>query len=37
MDRQKGVQILLNNSQAAPVRKVKQEQEEMSHNHVLAF
>ena len=33
-DRLKGVQILLSNSQAGPGRKVKQEQEEMSRNHV---
>ena len=36
-DRLKGVQILLINSQAGPGRKVKQEQEEMSRNHVQAF
>ena len=33
----KGVQILLSNSQAGPGRKVKQEQEEISRNHVQAF
>ena len=32
----KGLQILLSNSQAGPGRKVKQEQEEISHNHVQA-
>ena len=36
-DRLKGVQILLNTSQAGPGRKVKQEQEEISRNHVQAF
>ena len=36
-DRLKGVQILLSNSQAVPGRKVKQEQEEISRNHVQAF
>ena len=36
-DRLKGVQILLNNSQAEPGRKVKQQQEEISRNHVQAF
>ena len=36
-DRLKGVQILLSNSQAGPGRKVKQEQEEISRNHVQAF
>ena len=35
--RNKGLQILLSNSQAGPVRKVKQEQEEISRNHVQAF
>ena len=33
----KGVQILLSNSQSGPGRKVKQEQEEISRNHVQAF
>ena len=36
-DRLKGVQILLSNSQAGPGRTVKQEQEEISRNHVQAF
>ena len=36
-DRLKGMQILLSNSQAGPGRKVKQEQEEISRNHVQAF
>ena len=36
-DRLKGVQILLSNSQAGPGSKVKQEQEEISRNHVQAF
>ena len=36
-DRLKGVNILLSNSQAGPGRKVKQEQEEISRNHVEAF
>ena len=36
-DRLKGVHILLSNSQAGPSRKVKQEQEEISRNHVEAF
>ena len=36
-DRVKGVQIMLSNSQAGPDRKVKQEQEEISRNHVQAF
>ena len=36
-DRLKGVHILLSNSQAGPGRKVKQEQEEISRNHVQAF
>ena len=31
------MQILLSNSQAGPGRKVKQEQEEISRNHVQAF
>ena len=31
------LQILLSNSQAGPGRKVKQEQEEISRNHVQAF
>ena len=33
----KGVHILLSNSQAGPGRKVKQEQEDISRNHVQAF
>ena len=36
-DRLKGVQILLSRTQAGPGRKVKQEQEEISANHVQAF
>ena len=36
-DRLKGAQILLCNSQAGPGRKVKQEQEDISRNHVQAF
>ena len=36
-DQLKGVQILLSNSQARKDRKVKQEQEEISRNHVQAF
>ena len=36
-DRLKGVQILWSNSQAGPGRKVKQEQEDISRNHVQAF
>ena len=36
-DRLIGVQILLSNSQAGTGRKVKQEQEEISRNHVQAF
>ena len=36
-DRLKGLQILLSNSQAGTGRKVKQEQEEISRNHVQAF
>ena len=35
--RNKGMQILLSNSQAGPGRKSKQEQEEVSRNHVQAF
>ena len=35
--RNKGMQILLSNSQAGPGRTVKQEQEEISRNHVQAF
>ena len=35
--RNKGLQILLSNSQAGPGRTVKQEQEEISRNHVQAF
>ena len=31
------MQILLSNSQAGPGRKVKQEQEDISRNHVQAF
>ena len=31
------MQILLSNSQTGPGRKVKQEQEEISRNHVQAF
>ena len=34
---QGSVQILLSNSQAGPGRKVKEEQEEISRNHVQAF
>ena len=37
MARDKDMQILLSNSQAGPVRTVKQEQEEISRNHVQAF
>ena len=33
----KSMRILLSNSQAGPGRKVKQEQEEISRNHVQAF
>ena len=36
-DGNKGMQILLSYSQAWPGRKVKQEQEEISRNHVQAF
>ena len=36
MVRKLGMQILLSNSQAGPGRKVKQEQEEISRNHVQA-
>ena len=36
-DRLKGVHNWLSNSQAGPGRKVKQEQEEISRNHVQAF
>ena len=36
-DRLKCMQILLSNGQAGPGRKVKQEQEEISRNHVQAF
>ena len=36
-ERIKGVQILLSNSQVGPVRTVKHEQEEISHNHVQAL
>ena len=35
--RNKGVQILLSNSLARPGRTVKQEQEEISRNHIQAF
>ena len=35
--RNKGMQILLSNSQAGLGRTVKQEQEEISRNHVQAF
>ena len=35
--RNKDMQILLSNRQAGPGRKVKQEQEEISRNHVQAF
>ena len=35
--RNKGMLILLSNSQAGPGRTVKQEQEEISRNHVQAF
>ena len=35
--RNKGMQILLSNSQAVPGTTVKQEQEEISRNHVQAF
>ena len=31
------MQILLTNSQAGPVRTVKQEQEEIYRNHIQAF
>ena len=33
----KSLQILLSSTQAGPGRKVKQEQEEISRNHVQAF
>ena len=36
-DRLKGVHILLSNSQAGQGRAVKQEQKEISRNHVQAF
>ena len=36
-DRLKGVQILLSTSQARPGREVKQEQKEISRNHIQAF
>ena len=36
-DRLKGVHILLSNSQAGPGKTVKQEQEEISRNHVQVF
>ena len=36
-ERLKGVHILLSNSQAGPGKAVKQEQEEISCNHVQAF
>ena len=35
--RNKGMQILLSNSQAGPGRTVKQEQEDISRNHVQTF
>ena len=35
--RNKGLQILLSNSHLGPGRKIKQEQEEISRNHVQAF
>ena len=35
--RNKGMQILLSNSQAGPGRTVKQGKEEISRNHVQAF
>ena len=35
--RNKGMHILLSNSQAGPGRTVKQEQEEISRNHVQTF
>ena len=35
--RTKGLEILLSNSQAGSGRKVKQEQEEISRNHVQTF
>ena len=35
--RNKGLQMLLSNSQAGPGRTVKQEQEDISCNHVQAF
>ena len=35
--RNKGMQILLGNSQVGPGTTVKQEQEEISRNHVQAF
>ena len=35
--RNKGMQILLSNSQAGPGTTVKQEQKETSRNHVQAF
>ena len=35
--RNKGMQILLSNSQAERGRNVKQEQEEISRNHVQSF
>ena len=35
--RNKGMQILLSNSQSVPGPKVKQEQEEISRNHVQTF
>ena len=33
----KGMQMLLSNSQAGPGKTVKQEQEEISRNHIQAF
>ena len=36
-DRLKGMHIVLSNNQAGPVRTLKQEQEDISRNHVQAF
>ena len=36
-DRLKGMQMLLSRTQAEPGRRVKQEQEDISRNHVQAF
>ena len=33
----KGIHVLLSNNQSGPVTTVKQEQEEISRNHVKAF